>query len=280
MKPKGFTLIELLVVISIIGVLSSIVFVSFSGSREKARLAKAKQFDAQISHALGAYAVGIWRFEEGSGITLHDESGFGNDGTFNGNLAPVFPAGVYSGTTALQFDGVDDYVNFGSARENLQMGTGAITLEHWIKLSPWSGYRILFFGGAGGGWNGYATGLSTDCSSFHYEVCGSTGGRQSADVNIGIELNKWNYIVVIFDGINNRMTCYLNGEKKDNRSISDPGNVRNSHIFAIGSHNGSSWFYNGSIDDVRIYNEALSTAQIQQHFAAGAASHGIAINDY
>jgi prepilin-type N-terminal cleavage/methylation domain-containing protein len=288
MKPKGFTLIELLVVISIIGVLSSIVFVSFFGSREKARLAKAQQFDAQVSHALGAYAVGIWRFEEGSGVDIHDESGFGNDGILgdgtcvagNGSCPSwAIGQGVYSGTNALSFDG-NDYVNFGSARENLQMGTGAITLEHWIKLSPWSGYRILFFGGAGGGWNGYATGLSTDCSSFHYEVCGSTGGRQSADVNIGIELNKWNYIVFIFDGINNRMTCYLNGEKKDNRSISDPGNVRNSHIFAIGSHNGSSWFYNGSIDDVRIYNEALSTAQIQQHFAAGAASHGIAINDY
>ena len=71
-KLNGFTLVELLVVISIIGLLSSIVLVSFSNSRDKARLAKSQQFDAQISHALGAYAVGIWRFEEGTGTIVQD----------------------------------------------------------------------------------------------------------------------------------------------------------------------------------------------------------------
>jgi prepilin-type N-terminal cleavage/methylation domain-containing protein len=135
MKSRGFTLIELLVVISIIGVISSVIFVSFSGSRDKARLAKAQNFDAQISHALGAYAVGIWRFEEGTGIDIHDESGFGNDGTFVGNPSPTFPdSEVYVGTKALYFDGTDDYVNCGN-NSSLNLAGGDFTAEAWINLA-------------------------------------------------------------------------------------------------------------------------------------------------
>jgi prepilin-type N-terminal cleavage/methylation domain-containing protein len=131
---KGFTLIELLVVISIMGVISSVIFVSFSGSRDKARLAKAQQFDAQISHALSAYAIGIWRFEEGSGTTLYDMSGFENDGTFIGNPSPVFPGGVYSNTTSLEFDGIDDYVSIPD--DNSLDITDAITITAWIYDPP------------------------------------------------------------------------------------------------------------------------------------------------
>ncbi|MEA3295592.1 MAG: prepilin-type N-terminal cleavage/methylation domain-containing protein, partial [Patescibacteria group bacterium] len=94
---KAFTLIELLVVISIIGLLSSIVLVSTKGIREKARLAKAQKFDSSIQHALGANAVGIWRFEEGTGTTAHDESGYGNDGTIHGATFDI-GGGVYPNT--------------------------------------------------------------------------------------------------------------------------------------------------------------------------------------
>ena len=130
----GFTLIELLVVISILGVLSSIILVSFGGQKDKARLAKAQQFDAQINHALGAYAVGIWRFEEGSGTNLYDASGFDNDGMFIGNPAPEFPNGVYLGTTALEFDGNDDYVSVPD--DNSLDITDAITLTAWVYDPP------------------------------------------------------------------------------------------------------------------------------------------------
>lgn len=73
-KKFGFTLIELLVVISIISLLSSVVFATVNGAREKARIAAAKHGYATFDHVLGAYATGSWSFEEGTGTTVRDSS--------------------------------------------------------------------------------------------------------------------------------------------------------------------------------------------------------------
>ena len=280
MKSKGFTLIELLVVISIIGVISSIVFVSFSGSRDKAKLAKAQNFDAQISHALGAYAVGIWRFEEGSGIDIHDESGYGNNGTFVGNPTPVFPVGVYSGTTALQFDGSNDYVDCGSGTSfNI---TDKITISAWVK---WEDSMY-----------GYVLNMLTDktdatTSKINMAVAG-TGNGIGADIgevyiypgggpitltDIVLTENEWTHLVFTRTGTGaDQAYIYKNGV------LSWTGTwalTANNPYVLIGAMRTTSNLWNGAIDDVRIYNEALSSAQIQQHFAAGAPAHGIAVND-
>ncbi|PIV42050.1 MAG: hypothetical protein COS26_02690 [Candidatus Nealsonbacteria bacterium CG02_land_8_20_14_3_00_40_11] len=173
---------------------------------------------------------------------------------------------------ALSFDGVDDYVNAGSGA-SLKMGTGAITVEQWINPPTWTGYKSLFYGSAGGGNQGYGTGLDTGGTGFFYEVYGATGGRQRFTMDIGIQKNQWNHIVAVFDGVNNKMIAYLNGVQKDTRNISDPGDVPTNNGFIIGSHGGSNWFFNGLIDDFRIYNQALSAFEIQKHYAEGLGKH-------
>ncbi len=100
-NKKAFTLIELLVVIAIVGLISSIVLVNLKGTREKARIAKALDFSHTIQHTLGAYAVGIWRFEE-IGDTALDSSGYGNHGTITG---ATHTNGILG--SALSFDGND-----------------------------------------------------------------------------------------------------------------------------------------------------------------------------
>ena len=273
-KNKAFTLIELLVVISIIGVLSSIVLVSFSGSRDRAKLATAQQFDAQVSHALGAYAVGIWRFEEGSGIDIYDESGFGNDGTFSGNPTPVFPDGVYSGTKALQFDGVNDYVNCGDGA-SLNFGTSTWTVEAWVNPSDINNVAAIAAKGIYSGANDWLLYFYSNqlrlCRDGDYTSCAT----DASDL-----LNTWHHVVVLRDD-NDDGVIFIDGEEKERETDFWQGyTITNNKMVTIGAReNGTSAFLNGAIDNVAIYNEALSSAQIQQHFAAGATAHGIAIND-
>ena len=260
MKSKAFTLIELLVVISIIGVIASIVLVSFSGSRDKAKIAKGQHFDAQISHALGAYAVGIWRFEEGAGINIHDESGYGNHGTFYGNPTPVFPDGVYSGTKALQFDGVDDYVDCDND-PSLNI-TDAITIEAWIYP------KTLGEGNAGhivGGINLFYT-YTNNALKF---INGITALSDSS----AITLNQWQHVAFTYDRQYARF--YVNSMPKGETELTTAMNTGN-YLIGARSTTGN-YTFNGTIDDVRIYSEALSVGQIQQHYAEGVAAHGIVL---
>ena len=127
MKQRAFTLIELLVVIAIIGMLASIVLVSMKGSREKADFAKAQSFASQASHALGAYAEGIWKFEE-TATPSKDSSGYGNDGTWVGGV---------SGKTAAECD-----LGFGGCL-GLD-GTGYVTLPTTYEYNKTATYSVWF----------------------------------------------------------------------------------------------------------------------------------------
>src|SRR3989344_4913080 len=137
-NEKSFTLIELLVVIAIIGLLSSIVLVSMGGLQGKAKIVKTLQFSQSVSHALGAYAVGVWGFDEGegSGTTALDGSGYGNNGTIVGAVytdeTPHKAIGRGSGKYALSFDGVDDSVSVPNSSS--LNPTSQITIEAWVKL--------------------------------------------------------------------------------------------------------------------------------------------------
>ena len=281
LSTLGFTLIELLVVISIIGLISTIVLVSTKGSRDKARLAKVKQFSSQVNHALGAYAVGIWRFEEGEGIDIHDESGYGNHGTFHGNPTPVFPDGVYSGTTALQFDGVDDYVEIADD-ESLNI-TDEITIEAWIYPISYencpSGHNPRIYHSYFGG----TSELQIILDEGNKFIWGTAKGSAGVGASVRPSLDTWTHITVTRSGSTYRI--YYNGIQQStvptipgDPNPSEQGVVIGADIASGGI--GSNGHFHGAIDEVRIYNHALSAAQIRNHYAAGAAKHGIAINDY
>ena len=269
MKSKAFTLIELLVVISIIGVLSSVIFVSFSGSRDKAKLAKAQQFDAQISHALGAYAVGIWRFESISGGKVSDDSGYGNDGTIHGNPFLV-DSEVYPGTKALKFDG-NDYVNCGR-NASLRVASGDMTVETWVNLASLGKHHSIL-----SKWTPWIFFISSSNRLYFYVRY--DGSDHAVSGNTRLSANKWYHTVVIYTPSDHKVQFYLNGKKDGSPSFSKAMDNDGSSYVRMGGYGNLSTMLNGQIDNVSIYDEALSSAQIQQHYVAGAASHGIAVNN-
>ncbi|MCK4355161.1 prepilin-type N-terminal cleavage/methylation domain-containing protein [Candidatus Parcubacteria bacterium] len=269
MKSKAFTLIELLVVISIIGVIASIVLVSFSGQRDKARLARAQQFSAQISHALGAYAVGIWRFEEGGGATAHDESGFGNDGTLHGNAQWV-DSGVVSLDGVIRTDGDTDY--FEISDNNTLDITTSITVESWVNGDRWSTNDLMVHkSSAYGLWYDW-TGSAADDNEFQFMFYGA--GWRVCDSDFTPQVNTWYYIVGTYNYDIHKCSFYVNGDLKKTTNYTQQ--INNGTVLRIGGWTDNNRF-KGMIGDVKIYNHALSAAQIQQHYVQGAAKHGIAL---
>ena len=266
MRNRGFTLIELLVVISIIGVIASIVLVSFSGSRDKAKLAKSQQFSANINHSLGAYAVGIWDFEDQDNPTA-DRSGFGNDGTLYDNTH--FVANDVLGGHALSFDGSGDYVNCGQ-NANLNV-SNLVTVSAWIKPRSGGGYAF-----AKDHYTRYAIWIATNLLRTY--IMGT-----SYTTNFAFPADSWTHIVSVYDQTNSSLKHYINGKEMQKFSPSAVINsagldfVMGKRCDPVGNCGGACCYFNGSIDDVRIYNEVLSTAQIQQHYVQGAAKHGIAL---
>ena len=269
---KSFTLLELLVVITIIGILSSIVIVSMSGSTDSATIAKSKSYAQQVHALLGANAVGIWNFDEGTGITLTDISGYGNDGTLNKGANGTGLDWVASDIegTALQFDGVDDYVLADNIPE-LNFGTNNFTLSGWINLGDNNSTWKFIFGkkGVSGSEVGYAIYRvsGTDTITLHI----ADGTSYTYNNMISLQRNEWYHVVVVRDFSDPKNGYFfINGEKKEFSNNVFAGDISSDHKFSMGRNaSGGSYYFNGLIDEIHIYTEALDASAIQEHYVQG-----------
>jgi len=205
--------------------------------------------------------VGLWHFDEESGVfMIADSSGYGNDGIINGATTGVL--GNFS--NALSFDGVNDYVDCGAAVDD-SITTG-ITLEAWIKPA---------FKQNGGIISNDITYSSKKGYDFFLWIAGSSYGRLYIDFGNGSALgrtwwdipssdwyNQWHHVAATWDGT--MITLYADGNKVAevgySGSYSDPG--KNTFIGAINYSTPANYYFNRLIDEVRIWNFALSQDQL------------------
>ena len=268
-REKSFTLIELLVVIAVIGLISSIVLVSLKGTTQKARIAKVLEFSHSINHVLGAYAVGIWSFNEGSGTTARDASGYGNHGTIHGasytSDTPHAIVGVGEGKWALSFDGVNDVVtvpNFGT-----QIPSKEITIETWVKPDVGTGHDDLICtdpfepGGSSNRMNVHFPWDSTICWQFGKPFQGVYPTLDSSWVGV------WGHYVFTASYSRGVMKIYRNGVEVGTGSFTNPYDPTTQATLRIGGR--ADFPFQGGVDEVRIYNRVLTAAEIQKHYAEG-----------
>jgi len=274
---RSFTLIELLVVIAIIGLLSSVILVNLSGPRQKAKITKALEFSQSVQHALGAEAVGVWNFDEGSGTLVKDASGYGNNGTIYGasftDNTPYKVVGSGQGKYALSFDGVDDYVNAGNSAV-LNNITNNITIEFWFNSAADQAgfdchYANIISKHHPGGCFGWGVGFDSHGGTEIYNrriyfIVGTDGwGEPSSQ----IANNIWTHVVITYNGTNR--VIYINGvfDRSDVKAY----DLSNAYDLWIGACEGSR--FRGTVDEVRIYTTVLSIGEIQQHYLAGIEKH-------
>jgi PKD repeat protein len=199
--------------------------------------------------------VAAYSFEESSGSTVNDASGKANHGTISGAIRTT--SGRYG--RALQFDGVNDWVTIKDS-SSLDLTTG-MTLEAWV-------YPTALNGGSDNGWRTVI--LKQQPNSLVYALyANSDTSRPAAHVYTGadygtaggaqLRLNQWTHLASTYNGSIQRL--YVNGSQVSSRSIT--GNIRTStDVVRIGGNSIWGEYYQGRIDEVRIYNRALTVAEI------------------
>ncbi len=202
----------------------------------------------------------------------NDSSGNNNHGTAVGN--PTYVTGQIG--QALSFDGTDDDVEMGDPADgSLDFGTGNFSISTWIKQDPVQ----VNDGGLGVVWKGANTSPDAGYNLF-YEAdldkvtCGvsDTGTRVITVSNTTISDDVLVHVVTVTNRDNDTCNIYLNGVLDKSGDISAvTGSVDNTNAFRVGANafTGSGEF-TGDIDDVRIYNRALTAADITELYNLGA----------
>jgi len=207
--------------------------------------------------------ISQWKFDEGEGSIAYD-SVAGNHGTVHG---AIWTAGQVNG--ALQFDGHDDYVDCGND-SSLNVGDGTYTLAAWIKtaLSPLSPRgAILAKMRDGGSYQGYDIKINPDGTIWPHLISRWSSNAIRVHGSTAINDGNWHHVTVTYDGSNSAsgFSIYIDGKPETLTITHDSlsGSTVNDANFTIGSRYGGEYL-NSKIDEVAIYNRALSAEEIEE----------------
>ena len=207
-------------------------------------------------------AVAHWHFDEGNGTTAHDVDG-GNHGTLGGGEAAKVP--TWSFGCGLLFDGADDLLKVPDS-DALDLAGDKLTIAAWVqphssqvgplvkKINPTHGYRI----------NITATG------DLRF-VLRRNGQNKIVTSTTTVPLNKWTHVAARYDGA--QMRIFINGTLDTATTAATNANtpIATTAPVLIGGDSSRHHFiggdssrhhFHGHLDDVSIYNRALSDSEI------------------
>ena len=214
-----------------------------------------RRFDIGVAAcAAGPSPVSKWDFNEGAGPTAGDGAG-PNNGILVGDTAWTTDTPEGSGAS-LSFDGSGDYVRV-SDHSSLHL-TGQLTLMAWVKetaigqyakvISRRSGYYFYFLGVDNGHPYG---GIGDDVT---YTVTGKS---------LLMSLDRWNHLALVYDDAVDRIFLHFDGTERMTTVTQSLPATAGVDLAIGGDSQGRGGGFNGDLDDVAVYNRALSDAEIR-----------------
>ena len=218
-----------------------------------------------VDNESGDGLIGYWRLNDGNtNGNIVDSSGLGNNGNaanFGGGSGPTSDAPDTNtfNPGSFQFDGVNDVIQIGPD-ESLRLTEGRYSQALWIK--PTSGANVFqsVIGYQVGALAGTRYPYVYTYGNDIYAGFGTGGNTVKGVVAVdAITVGAWNHIAVTFDG--GTMNLFVNGELVQTNS-NFGGSLPTTTVsqFNIGNINN---FFNGQIDEVRMYDRAITGAEVQ-----------------
>jgi hypothetical protein len=206
--------------------------------------------------------VAAYSFDEGTGNSIADLSGNNIKGTVVG--ATWTTNGMYG--TALAFNGISSYVDLGN-RTELQL-TGSMTIEAWVKATgnPADDGQIVAKSDPRG-WQ-LKTSPDTGLHTFGLSVSRTPTAKAQRYSTTIRALNTWYHVAGVYDSASQTLSTYVNGSLENGTlhgTVSASQFNQNVNV-NIGRRAGG-YYFNGVIDEVRVYNRPLSQAEIQTDMA-------------
>jgi len=229
--------------------------ISTSSSIDKANIAKIKVFEESVQNNLAANMVSAWDADhvtKDTTWTLNDKWG-NNNGTFydgtvttcSSSACPQIVNDKQMGNV-LSFDGVNDYINCGNLGNP---GYGTISL--WFSKKNTGETQYLLDGRGQGNWW-----LLTKYNGFDVNFNDLVGWN-------GLEINRWTYATATISPTKTKL--YINGDLKSNGN----GLSINFGSVRIAARYTNVNYFNGLINEIRIYDAVLSSSKIRQNYVAG-----------
>ncbi|MBM2845272.1 MAG: pyrrolo-quinoline quinone [Bacteroidetes bacterium] len=203
--------------------------------------------------------VAAFSFNEGTGTTVNDISGNGITGTISG--ATWTTQGKYG--NALSFNGASSYVELGNP--SLLQITGSMTWSAWVNAAanPPDDGQIIAKSDNNSGWQ-LKTSPDTGPHTFGVAVSASSSSHTQRYSTTVRSLNTWYHVAGVYNATTQTLDMYVNGVL-NNGTLSGtvPASQINSTVNVNIGRRVGGYYFNGLIDEVRVYNRALTPPEIQ-----------------
>ncbi len=225
-----------------------------------------------LAFELVSWLVSRWKFDEGEGDTAYDSVG-SNDGAVSG---AVWTTGKFGG--ALSFNGVSNFVQLGTPENLTNLPLDDFTVSAWIYENYYDGQTLRTILGCydrGYGWSlrTYSNGGGQTTLYFQatYGDQGTWANFRSS--NGTMSQNEWCHVALVWDASKRKAKLCINGTEPSYQTYhAGVGNYNgdgdiNKEIGRIPHVDGGGMqYFNGIVDEVRIYDRALSTEEVRQDF--------------